>query len=98
MATFRCRVLSSDHVGRDSAAVCRRGIADKTGYVCPRKEEIWIVHETCFNLKRLMRLSDAEMEKQFGDVNLLHATICGTGKPDTVSDIKSLPEGDTIES
>jgi len=75
---LRCPVLFSEYIGSDSCAVCRRDIARKRKYECPRVVNRWIVAESCFNLMRLMSRAQAEtivLPKQ-------GSAISGDGTPD----------------
>jgi len=95
MGNYRCRFLSSDYIGVDSAAVCRQHIAQKAGYVCPRKYEPWIVHISCFDLRRLLQKQPIEVVKELVNIPR-HACPSGDGKPDLIRKILAEPNPSTI--
>lgn len=76
---IRCPCLTDEYIGSDSGAICRKGIAKRTGFKCPRQHKPWTPHASCWELERLFKKTREEVEAM-----LRPATheIFGTGQPD----------------
>lgn len=88
---LRCPILSSEYTGPNSCAVCRKDIARKREYECPRKLDRWVVAETCFNITRLTHKSRAQMEEII--LPKQGSAISGDGTPDPVPVPVLIPAG-----
>jgi len=76
---LKCICLSDEFIGADSAVLCRKSIAKRRGYKCPRHHDPWVIHQSCFDLMRLVQKSRAETEAMFRPAS---AAIAGDGLPD----------------
>lgn len=88
---LRCQVLFSEYIGSDSCAVCRKDIARKRDFECPRVLDRWVVVESCFNLSRLVGKSRAQTEAIV--LPKQGSAISGDGTPDRIPVPVLVPAG-----
>jgi len=55
--TQRCQYLREECVGRDAAIICRRQIAEREGFACPKEKPSsrWRPTWSCLNLEVLVK-------------------------------------------
>jgi len=60
--TQRCAYLREECVGRDAAIICRRQIAEREGFECPKEKKYsrWKPTWSCLNLEVLVKRQGAK--------------------------------------
>ena len=87
MAKFRCKILSDEFIGCNNAQICRRDRAKSLGWTCPRKQDPYVVHASCFDLRDLIR--DKAVLTPLLEPAVVHAVITEIRSQNPFSVVKS---------